>query len=367
MNIAILTLPLHQNYGGIMQCLALQTFLTRQGHKVTVLDRHRNHQNENIGSRIYGYVSQNLLHHNVQTFINNNIHRTSPITSQSQLEMLALDFDAIIVGSDQVWRLSMVKGVETNYFLDFAESAKKKIAYSASFGTDKWEGTNELTAKITDLIHQFDAVSVREVDGVGMADKLFSVSAVQTLDPVLLHDKSFYESVIHAVNPVKYTVEQGSRDFGSKGEVLGYFLGDRKDEWNTAKELATILDGKLHAFRPHWQFSIGKFSFSNIPSPAEWLEAFQRARFIVTDSFHGVAFSIIFRKPFVVLPHKSGGLSRILSILSSFHLDSRLINEDDVQHLTAEWLMNVPFDEVEAKLAEARKFSADWLINSLKS
>lgn len=353
MNIAIISLPLHQNYGGILQSYALQEFLVQQGHNVTLLDRRRNHSDENIGSRIYNYISQDILHRNVQKFISQHIHRSPKITSQSSLNEIAKDFDAVIVGSDQVWRLSMIKGVETNYFLDFVPDSCRKIAYSASFGTTQWEGTDVLTKKIVPLAKRFDAISVRESDGVDMCRNLFGVEAVHTVDPVLLHKKEFYVSTLL------------DSDNSEENGLFYYFLGPNEEKRQGVEMLSDRLGLTPFSVTPKWKFRIGKFEFSSVPGPKDWVDSFRRAKFILTDSFHGVAFSIIFNKPFVVLPHKSGGLSRIHSVLSQFGLESRLHNSETLGRLTNDELMNMDFSKVNDLVDQARAFSAEYLIKNI--
>lgn len=353
MNIAIISLPLHQNYGGILQSYALQEFLVQQGHNVTLLDRRRNHSDENIGSRVYSFISQDILHSNVQKFITQHIHRSAKIASQRELEEMAKDFDAIIVGSDQVWRLSMIKGVETNYFLDFAPESCRKIAYSASFGTTKWEGTDVLTKKIVPLAKRLNAISVRESDGIEMCRNLFDVEAVHTVDPVLLHKKEFYVS----------TLLDGGNIEG--GGLFYYFLGPNEEKRQGVDMLSERLGLTPFSVTPNWKFNIGKFEFSSIPGPKEWVDSFRRAKFVLTDSFHGVAFSIIFNKPFIVLPHKSGGLSRIHSILTQFGLESRLRSFEKLSQLTNDELMNIDFSKVNDLVEQARAFSAEYLIKSI--
>ena len=355
MKIAILSLPLRQNYGGIMQTFALQEYLKQLGHDVIFINRHKNTSDENIGSYLYQFISQDILHCNIQNFIHQHINSTSPIVSQRQLEKIGQKVDAVVVGSDQVWRLSMIKKVETNYFLDFVPESCRKIAYSASFGSDTWEGSHDLTEKIKLLIQQFNAISVREIEGVDICNKVFSVKAEHTLDPVFLHSREFYESIIKRTNPATNTEDV----------LFYYFLGHDRNQVNATISLAQKLHLKPKTLQPYWKFNIGKFEFSAMHTPQEWLSSLLKAKFIVTDSFHATAFALIFNKPFIVVPNISGGLSRIHSILSIAGLESRLINAKDVYTLNADVLDNINYEIVNNIIAEAQGKSIEYLINSL--
>ena len=137
----------------------------------------------------------------------------SPILdSKAKLFDVIDSLDAVIVGSDQVWRLSMVKGMETEYFLDFATPQCKKIAYAASFGTDRPECDSTLQQRITKLLQQFTAVSVREQEGVAICKEYFETETVQTVDPTLLVSASTYLPLIQPLKP-------------RQGELFYYLLG----------------------------------------------------------------------------------------------------------------------------------------------
>ena len=218
MKIGILTLPLHTNYGGILQAYALQTVLERMGHEVKVINRNTDYKlplwktplvySKRIIKNILGYKiplfyeqklikEQPIIRQNTDRFIQRYIH-TLNVDNYSDLK--AEDFDAIVVGSDQVWRPKYFGKIEDAY-LQFAKDWNiKRIAYAASFGTAEWEYTDRQTAICKDLIKKFDAVSVREDSGEELCLKKYGIIASQVLDPTMLLTKDDYCNLIQNTN-----------------------------------------------------------------------------------------------------------------------------------------------------------------------
>lgn len=194
MKIGILTLPLHTNYCGILQAYALQTTLERMGHDSRVIQRQWRKQivwwkyplqilkrcisryilgrNSSIFSEIKWNKNQAVIERNTQKFVDTHIN-THQIKQISDIK--ETDFDAIVVGSDQIWRPKYYrlhyKYIE-DVFLSFAAKWYiKRIAYAPSFGTDEWEYCQVETQKCRNLLQKFDAVSVREQSGVALCEK----------------------------------------------------------------------------------------------------------------------------------------------------------------------------------------------------
>ena len=229
MRIGILTLPLHTNYGGILQAYALQTVLERMGHEVVVFDTPNKcplppfkdipkcllkrivkkllGRNQKI---FYEYYQNNkvipVVSQNTQRFINAYIHRKE---IRDFKELVEDSYDAIVVGSDQIWRpIYFVPGWRRqsieNAFLSFTSKWKiKRLSYAASFGTKEWEYTNEQTLKCKSLLQVFDAISVRENDGVTLCKEYFDVDPVHVLDPTMLLNEADYSIFFQKRNTPK--------------------------------------------------------------------------------------------------------------------------------------------------------------------
>jgi len=335
MRIGIITLPLHTNYGGILQAYALQTVLERMGHEVMVIQKWwpkgYTHDNPFVRSiknliknitkcriapitpRAYIDWEYDKLHKNVNFFIRNKIHLREVNTLN---ELQEGEFDAIVVGSDQIWRALYVKydinyGLDGIYdtFLRFTDGWNiRRVSYAASFGTDSWEYTPEETKACADLISKFEGVSVREDDGILLCSEKFNVHAVKTLDPTLLLPSTDYEKLI--------TDNEKSTE-----RSLVYYLLDESQEKIAFVEKVAKQKG-LGVICVNSKFEVAKASLEERvkPSVSFWLNGFRNASYVITDSFHACAFSIIFNKPFAVLGNSARGNSRFESLLNTFSL-----------------------------------------------
>lgn len=332
MKIAILTLPLHTNYGGILQCYALQTVLERMGHKVRVLSKPRYGRSYYI---IYPMAvckrffkrfilgksvailkaPHEIVRQHTDKFIHKYIHQ---YTKRLWTYKIASHFDAIIVGSDQVWRPLYYHPIE-EAFLSFLGDAKiKHISYAASFGVDNCEYTKEQIDTCSSLLKNFDAVSVRESSGVKLCQECFDVKAVQMLDPTLLLSADDYRALI-----------KNGKTEPAKGNMLVYMLDRTKEKEYLVERIA-----KEKGLIPFWVSSDIDDDMltleQRIKMPVEqWLRSFDDAEFVLTDSFHGCVFSIIFGKQFLAVGNKDRGLSRFNSLLETFSLNDRLILSPD--------------------------------------
>ena len=360
-NICILTQPLSNGYGGLLQAYALQTILRRMGHSVKTEDRKKNASN--LDKCIYFlksviiYILYPVLTYftgvyynkrkyireidrNTDYFKNKYIDKTIPIDSNNKKKLNKYKFDTYIVGSDQVWRprYSYGSGSIYNYFLDFTKGENvKRIAYAASFGNSEWEFSEEETKTCSELLEKFDAVSVREENGIFLCKKYFNVDAVQVLDPTLLLEKEDYISLV---------TNESEKHF--KDHIFYYFLDSTPEKERIVTKISDIFNlsafsimptGKFYQVGPH---HLKECTFAPVTS---WLEAYIDADFIITDSFHGTVFSIIFNKPFITIANKERGIDRFTSLLRLFDLTDRLIYSES--ELTDN-LINKPinFDKV---------------------
>lgn len=330
MKVAILTQPLDSNYGGILQCYALQTVLERIGHEVYVLTKPRYGYSYFVVYPLFVFkrmVKRYLLGKNVEIFKppherqRENIDRfISQYIHQYKCkiftEKLVDKFDAFVVGSDQVWRPVYSKPIEEAFFSFLGDSKKKRIAYAASFGVDNCDefSTNQIV-KCSLLLKKFDAISVREFSGINLCKNIFGVEAVQMLDPTLLLSAEDYKILINN------TVTKPS-----KGNMLIYIIDKTYDKIALANTIASE-----KGLIPFWfdspieiKESVSLDEMAKM-SVEQWLRCFLDVEFVFTDSFHGCVFSIIFKKQFLAYGNKERGLSRFYSLFKQFSLEDRLI------------------------------------------
>lgn len=374
MKIGIQTLPLHTNYGGILQAYALQTVLQRMGHEVCVINCPKQHKlplhrapfayakriikkyilrDKSVVINLEKKLREErpIVSQYTQKFINKylNLHNCSNYT-----DLKESDFDAIVVGSDQVWRPRYFRSKLIQHaYLDFAKDWNiKRIAYAPSFGTDEWEYTKTQTRTCSELLSKFNTVSVREFSAIKICKERFGVAAQHVLDPTMLLNKEDYIKLVENSNAPK-----------SKGNLLVYVLDETKDKSNIVNKIAA--KKKLHPFYLNSKLDNNYACLQDkIKMPVEqWLKGFMDAEFVVTDSFHACVFSIIFNKPFVVCGNVGRGLSRFDSLLNLFGLNERMItnkeNIDNIIEAQIDWV------EVEAKYQQHKKESMSFINKEL--
>lgn len=340
MNVAILTQPLGHNYGGLLQAFALQKHLRDQGHSVETLDRRAPEKpvqaateyGINAAKFLLGKIGtiptgrkHDLMFEQLSAFRDRHIRLSERITSEHALRdyYRRQPFDAYIVGSDQVWRPRYSPAL-TNFFLDFLDdigSTARRLSYAASFGVDDWEFSPQQTARCRDLLSRFDAVSVREQSGVALCERHLARTAACIPDPTFLLDREDYETVMGAT--------AGS---ANQGKVLTYVLDSQPAKQRIVHRVVHDLDTADFTIKPQKSlFQVGKDNFDECryPGVEAWLQGFRDAGFVVTDSFHGTVFSILFNKPFVAVGNRTRGLSRFHSLLSGFGLEDRLVEHAD--------------------------------------
>ena len=194
MKVAILTLPLHTNYGGILQAYALQTVLEQLGHEVVVLEQEKQPEKMTLKRLLKLYIKRiikNLIGRKCFIFYERRKEWEYPIISQHTQKFISEyihrkiinfknlrenDFDAIVVGSDQIWRPCMFPNIENAYLKFTIDWDIKRISYAASLGVDNWEYSPEQTKECRRLIQKFNAIPVREKSSIDLLKKYFNVS-----------------------------------------------------------------------------------------------------------------------------------------------------------------------------------------------
>lgn len=374
--IGILTLPVGLNYGGILQAFVLQHVLREMGYQPLILNRaypkYRLMASEVwglfqylLGQRSKPRIWPNAREREKMTrftsqFIKQHIAVSSPIRSSNGLkEVLNKEnISSLIVGSDQVWRKGYSVST-SNFFLDFASHRNdiKKIAYAASFGVDKWEFNPSNTKRYKQLAKLFDAISVREESAVVMCGKYLDVEACHVLDPTMLVDKSVYKGL--ALSPITTP---------SSGNLFCYLLDRTPQKMSLINQIAKEKSLIPFEILPKTYTEIKstrELEDCALPPVEQWLRSFLDAEYVVTDSFHGTVFSILFNKPFVVIGNKFRGMARFESLLDFFGLEERFLPENDFsgyRHLIEK---QIDYATIENTLNNNRNESLNFLRHNL--
>lgn len=254
--------------------------------------------------------------------------------------------NTFIVGSDQVFRPIYTNQMLDQYLLDFVGENVKKIAFSASFGVDKekflQENSSETIEHMKTSLKSFDFISVREKSGVEICKDLFGVDAEWIIDPVFILDKTKYENII------KNTTENYSN------KIVSYVLDTNQEYENAHKYLSK-----------KYNLEVIELANSN-ESIENWLAAIKNCKFLITDSFHGMCFAIIFNKPFICLSNKQRGASRFESILEMLDIENQCI--DNINEIyEKDCIFKIDYEKVNQRITEEAQRGLNFLKKALES
>lgn len=324
---------MHGNYGGNLQAFALMAYIKKMGHEPILINlKEETHSKTKLKAIIKQYVikgiksipfwgkqiiSSRSVYRYSEYFIKKYIQpQTHLIKKRSDVETLRqYKLDAYIVGSDQVWRKDYARNYLKTFFFDFVNNEKvKKISYAASFGVDSWQFDEALTAELKGLAHNFDLITVREDSAVDLCKEYFDINTHHVIDPTMLLEPKDYSDVVVKENAAR-----------SPGDCMVYVLDKSREKSILIDRIAQ--DGGFTCFTVNAESKNKKESIRKriYPPVTNWLKGFLDAKFVITDSFHGVAFSILFNKPFIAIGNMERGLARFTSIVNMFGLNNRFI------------------------------------------
>lgn len=249
---------------------------------------------------------------------------STPLETREDLRKISPWWKTVIVGSDQVWRM-----FDTGmYMLNWTSGRKNLISYAASFGHDRYAGKiPEEEARL--LLSRFDSISVREKSGVDICRNL-GVKALQVVDPTLLLTATEYSTLIE---------ENGGIDI-NEPYICTVLL--KKGNYNIVHEDKSLIKFKNYKMIDALHEKPGVFR-----TVSEWLDTIKRADYVITDSFHGTVFSIIFKKQFVcIMPKNYNGQARIPSLLDVLHIDRSRIYNSILDVVPSSFDKKIDYDEV---------------------
>lgn len=335
MKIGIVTWFHHKNYGTILQAYALQKFLKSKGYncvlvnyipinKKTFLEKIKSgNLKHRIASKIESrrfkflesHIKEMILERNraFENFVTKNIDFTQKAQTSRELFKLNETIDCFICGSDQIWNPENFNGV---YYLNFVNEKNKKISYAPSFGVSHIP-TSKIE-EIRQLVNKFDWLSVREDKGASILKDLTQKDIEVVVDPTLLLSKTDWEQI--SVSP------NINEDY-----ILCYFLGDRKEYWRAVQDLQRITKHKVIIIPARFNAYLKKYEIRTSTSPEEFIGLIKNAKLVLTDSYHGVIFSLKFERDFYVFKRfkdkdKRSQNSRIYNILKMLNLEERLVD-----------------------------------------
>ena len=366
MKVGILTFHFAHNYGAMLQAYALETFLNNIKCHTEIIDyrlpsiyrcherlnfrqlylRYRQESNVilSVLRTIKNYVKhrhRNLAWFRFDSFLNDVLIKSSRVFSIDEINKLS--YDVIICGSDQIWNSSITKGLIPLYFCEGIKGKVKKIAYAASNGDcqikiSEWE-------QFSKLVRNFDAISIRE-DSLSSWLNSKGVYNLKVLDPIFLLDKEEWKKLCSDVQYTNY--------------LLTYSFDENPSFFEKVRNLSKKLELKIICFlyKEHDNFDDDFIQVSD-GGPREFLSLFNQASLVVTNSFHGTAFSILFQKQFYC-DEPRNGKERIISLLQTLGLEKRLCTGELVDE------GKIDYSIVNHRVQELRNRSIDFLTSSIR-
>ena len=362
MKVGIVTFHRAHNCGAALQCVALITVLQRMGHDVRVLDCNNvgegilfpNVRNPRVWlGWLYRLVVSGALSQRLCFRYWKFMKRFFPMTGRIGNEKpFPGEFDFFVVGSDQVFNPMLTGEFLDVFLLNGCCDDEKKISFAASFGVSTLP--ESYRSVFSECLSRFQALGIRENSGCEICEKELNVpiSPVVTIDPTLLLSSTDY---LRFETPVKT-----GGDY-----VLVYWIGWSREY---VCELANRIAKRSGLRVIVATITTYKSDASWIPtSPDEFLYLLRNARYVVTTSFHGTAFAIINRVPFLtVIPNGMNVAGRIVGLLEQLSLTSQIVHEGDA--LTdgrLDGLLDVDFKNVGSALWEIQIGSIDFLRNAM--
>ena len=374
MKIRTITCHHSYNHGAMLQAFALVKYLQSQGHDVAVIDYQPDYMPGHkvdpgfvsvgffsiFGIRhLYGwykriqapkrkdyYELEQSRRDAFELFFSKFIPVTQKqYTTLKQLRTNPPEADLYIAGSDQIWNTNLKNGRDAAFYLDFGHP-KRKISYAASFATQ------DLNGRFREHVHRrlagFDAISLREQSGLRILQSL-GYNGITVVDPVFLLER-------HAWDEVLKTQEEKDQ-VETENYILTYdFELVRSVLEPIAKRLANLLNCKIYSVGPIHQ----KYADKSIVccSPLEFVSLIKHARCIISNSFHGTAFSLIYSKDFFVVKRKDGLNSRMQDLLNHYGLSDRLVDSTVADDML---LKNIGYSTVAKVLEQDVNLSKSFL------
>lgn len=360
MKLCTITIHFGVNHGSALQTYALSKHLTKEGHDVSVIDyipeRYKlwNTIKDKraplvikIAYYLIIYPSRITKRRTFEKFLSDNVKLTKRF-NEEELMYNPPKADAYIAGSDQIWNKDYNGDGEYSYFLPFSKADGNKIAYAASFGRNEID--KEEKAEIIPFIKKIKHISVREDSGLKILKECGIDRGITVLDPTLLLNSEEWREIACKKN-------------NSERYLLVYVMDHKFEKLiDYGEKIANRLNLKIYviSFKKIKDKRIDR-NYTNI-NPSEFLNLFDNASYVVSNSYHGILFSINFKKNFVAVA-KHNYNTRIESILQLLKLEDRFVyNDFNIKKA----LTSINYEQSSALLDKAREKSIDFLRNALR-
>ena len=349
MKIGLLTYHHSSNIGAMMQTYATCRALKELGHEVVIVDiRQKEEQRQGLGrlaSDVIFFVRNQKYNAFMRTFYPLLTRR---YYSLDELRNDPPQVDCLIVGSDQTWNPDISKDVAMAYFLDFAGKEIRRVSYASSFGKSRWNENPAMTENVKKALSRFDSVSVREQTGVSICKDVFGINPQLVVDPTIL-----FKSYPEITGPIN-----------ERYEMVCYKLQRDDDFYQNIGKIKAKLG--LPVALLNNAYPVRGLRYIYPPSVEEWIRRIGGAQLVVTDSFHGVVFSLLYKRQFVAVKNHNGRDSRIVDLLCELGLDNRIFeNVAEISKTTSWYYAPIDYNEISLKIENLRQNSWKYLETAL--
>lgn len=362
--IGIYTIHSAYNYGAMFQAYGTQKALEKLGYNSEFINYYpslaeKKNENKIFSLKLKPFLTYIYCRLNPKIQLKNKRFRAFHSEMKLSKRYYNLEevyqskpkYDVHLVGSDQVWNLERGFVNDAYYFLNFIGKDKKKISYAASFGTSAID--EKYHEKLKSFLTEFDAISVREDDGVEIIKKATNIDATQVLDPTFLLNATEWSKL-------------ASKRLIKEDYILYYGFDNSEVSRQLIINLKKRLKMPVVALSGGISFPFKVDYFFQDAGPNEFISLFKHASFICASSFHGLAFAIHFRKSFFSIKHPNRN-SRMETILNKFDLvDRQADNTQDILNLTEEKLF-IDYKRIEGKIEFEISKSLSWMRDNLQS
>lgn len=349
MKYGLITIHDTNNYGSLLQAYSTYKAIRFLGVDVSLIDYHNNlitkretvvfsgglGSIKDIVKKLKWGKAQQEKYENIHNFLKSNTVM-SPVYDIANIKEANKLYDGFISGSDIVWGTN-ITGADMTYFLDFAEDDKRKLSFSASVGT---EWTEKEKSFIGPLLTRYDSISVREQLAAGWIENLIGKIPSVTCDPTMLFSRSDWEKyiipgyapkdkyvLIYAVNPDKKNITDGI-EYAKRNNMVAYFI----NFYSHVKGTKTIHPMTVN----------------------QWISLFANADAVFSASYHGLLFSLYFRRN--VFFYNRGEKSRMISLSKELGIEHREGIDENLKNI-----MPIDFDHVDEVMEQKRKNSWNYL------
>lgn len=349
MKITLLTIWHVKNYGAELQTYATVKALKELGFEVEVIDfRLSDESKMSLLGRIASFVQiVSPMNLKFNRFWRQYIPSSRRYKTSSDLKENPPIADIYMVGSDQVWNPDITRTRAKNYFLNFGSKNIKRISYASSFGVSEWKHT-DLYEDVKSLLKDFDQITCREESGVDLLKSQFDVDAINVVDPTLLF-ASYPEFVISTAE---------------KRNLVFYPLSDDSELETLSQKLASILG--LNLINNNKVTKILRRVEWNRNSIVNWVKNIAESKFVITRSFHGLIFSLLYNKQFALLKVRNGRNSRVENLLSKVGLEDRIYETPEALLSDEPWKKQIDYSVVNSRVANLREESWNVLRTMLR-